>query len=515
MKILIVDDQKENKERLEHLFNKDGHRVVTAANEKEAFEVLQCNRFDMIISNVLMPEIPLEIPIFYNRQMNEKCGVNVRTLEEQIHNCKDIEARLEARAQELTETNRQLQQEKEKAQQYLDIAAVIIVVINEDQTVALINKKGCEILGSPNEEIIGKKWFDNFVPERFREDVKKTFDRLKEGELVMAEYFENPVLTKSGEERLIAWHNTLIKDENGKIVSTLSSGLDITQSRQTQEVLIQTEKLITVGSLAAGMAHEINNPLAGILQSIQVILGRISPDLPANLKIAEECGTTIEAVNAYLVRRNIPNFLSAAKEAGERASSIVENMLSFSRKSEPTFSPHDIGELLDRTIALAENEYDLKKKYDFRQIDLIKEYAPDLPFVPCEAIEIQQVILNLLKNAAQALFLMKPKAPRIILRTLKEKDVVRIEVEDNGPGMTEEIRRHIFQPFFTTKSVGIGTGLGLSVSYFIITENHGGTMDVKTVPGKGTIFIIRLPVTAKGRRKEKENGKAIGKERDK
>lgn len=413
------------------------------------------------------------------------------------------ETDIEKHTRELTASNRRLRREKEIAQQYLDIAGVIMVVINADQTVALINKKGCEVLGVQCGEIIGKKWFDTFIPERLRAEVKRVFSKLIIGELGPVEYFENPVLTKNGEERLIAWHNAIIKDDDGKIVSTLSSGQDITDHRKAQEMLIQNEKMITVGSLAAGMAHEINNPLAGILQGIQVIQDRLSPNLTANQKAAEECGVSIEALDRYLVRRNIPELLSAAREAGERAAAIVDNMLSFCRKSDATFSPQDIGQLLDKTIVLAENEYDLKKKFDFRQINISREYTPGLPPVPCDAIEIQQVILNLLKNAAQVLFQAKPQNPCITLRTIKEKHMIRIEVEDNGPGMTEEIRRRIFEPFFTTKGVGQGTGLGLSVSHFIITEIHGGSMEVKSVPGRGSTFFIRLPIQGKGKERKK------------
>ncbi|MCP5108748.1 MAG: PAS domain S-box protein [bacterium] len=409
-----------------------------------------------------------------------------------------LEIQVTDRTRELTETNLRLLQEKEKARRYLDIAEVMIVVLNTDRTVALINRKGCEILGYPCEEIIGKNWFDCFLPQNLRTPVKEVFAKLMAGQLESVKYYENPVLTKIGEERLIAWHNTLIKDEEGKVVSTLASGEDITQRKHTEEMMIQSEKMVTAGRLAAGMAHEINNPLAGILQSIQVIQGRVSPKSPANREAAEKCGITIEAVEAYLYRRKIPGFLAAVKEAGERAAVIVENMLSFSRKSESSFALNDIGELLDKTIVLAENEYDLSKKYDFRQIAIVKEYQPNIAPVPCEASKIQQVIFNLLKNAAQAIYerkpASKPKEPRITLRTKREKDMVRIDVKDNGPGIPGDVRRKIFEPFFTTKSVGTGTGLGLSVSYFIITENHRGTMEVISTPGRGTTFTIRLPL---------------------
>jgi signal transduction histidine kinase len=120
--------------------------------------------------------------------------------------------------------------------------------------------------------------------------------------------------------------------------------------------------------------------------------------------------------------------------------------------------------------------------------------------LPCEGAKIQQVLLNIFSNGAQAMQEVSEKnsdyIPRFILRLSRESQtkMLRMEIEDNGPGMDEEIRKRIFEPFFTTKSVGVGTGLGLSVSYFIIVENHGGSMDVMSEPGKGTTFIIRLPL---------------------
>lgn len=429
--------------------------------------------------------------------------------EEDLKRARDqLEVRVEERTFELTKANRQLQREiterkqaqeelrkeKEIAQQYLDIAGVIMVVLNADQTVALINKKGCEILGYSYEEIIGKNWFDHFLPENYREQVKTIFSKMIIGSMELVEYYENPVLTKSGEERLIAWHNSYIKDKQGRIAATLSSGEDITERKRARELMIQTEKMMTVAGLAAGMAHEINNPLAGILQSVQVVKNRISLDIPANQQAARGCETSIEAVSAYLKKRKVSDLLTTIKECGQRAANIVENMLSFSRKSESRFSHHDICELLDSTVALAQSEYDLRKKFDFRKVTVVREYDPDLPVILCDGSRVQQVILNLLKNAAQAMAEAKTSSPTIILKTRKEKDRVRIEVEDNGPGMPDHIRRRIFEPFFTTKEVGAGTGLGLSVSYFIITDNHRGSMKVESTPGQGTTFIIHLPL---------------------
>ncbi len=285
---------------------------------------------------------------------------------------------------------------------------------------------------------------------------------------------------------------------------------DITERVRIEEMMIQSEKMLSVGGLAAGMAHEINNPLAGILQNVQVIMNRISGSMSKNKKIAQECGTTMNAIEAYMEKRDIFMMFDAVVESGKRAAKIVENMLSFSRKTDAQFNLHHLGELLDDTVELAEKDYDLKKKYDFRQIKIEREYNANVPKVFCEGSKIQQVFLNILKNGAQAMAEGKGRTsddrqlktegeseisdPRLTLRVMPDGEMARIEIEDNGPGMDEATRKRAFEPFFTTKGVGIGTGLGLSVSYFIITENHGGTITVESTPGKGEKFIIRLPI---------------------
>ncbi len=282
---------------------------------------------------------------------------------------------------------------------------------------------------------------------------------------------------------------------------------DITERVRIEEMMIQSEKMLSVGGLAAGMAHEINNPLAGIVQNIQVVLNRILKDMPENDRVAAECGADMEAIREFMKRRDMVEMLEAIRISGARAAEIVKNMLSFSRKCESGAAPADLGELLDETVDLAASDYDLKKKYDFKNIEIVREYDPDLPDAPCEKTKIQQVILNLLKNAAEAMAEnvedlandVEPgaKAPRIILRASRDGEMARIEVEDNGPEMDEATRKRVFDPFFPAKGVGEGTGLGPSVSYFIITENHGGAMTVESPPGGGAKFVIRLPLEIK------------------
>ena len=271
---------------------------------------------------------------------------------------------------------------------------------------------------------------------------------------------------------------------------------DVTERIRLEEMMIQSEKMLSVGGLAAGMAHEINNPLAGIIQNVQVMRNRVSDDLEKNRKVAEECGITMGALEEYMRRRDIFDSIESIMEAGRRATKIVDNMLSFSRKGRSRSEPHDLAQLLDKTVELAANDYDLKKKYDFRRIAILREYEPDVPQVQCEASKIQQVFLNILKNGAQAMAEMgdENRAPRFLFRILLERTRVRIEIEDNGSGMNEKTRKRIFEPFFTTKEVGIGTGLGLSVSYFIIVDGHRGSLTAESVPGAGSRFIIHLPI---------------------
>jgi PAS domain S-box-containing protein len=271
---------------------------------------------------------------------------------------------------------------------------------------------------------------------------------------------------------------------------------DLTEKKIHQEMLIQTEKMTSLGGLAAGMAHEINNPLGIILQGIQAVLNRLSTSVEKNREEAIRAGTNMETILAYLTKREIMEYLNGIQDAGQRAAKIVSNMLQFSRRSESLVGPVDINLLIDKTLEIASSDYDLKKKYDFKKVRIVREYDPDLGMVPCSETGIEQVILNLLKNSSQAMSAIKKKDyhPTITIRTSKEMSHAVITISDNGPGIDPGIQRHIFEPFYTTKGVGMGTGLGLSVSYYIITKTHDGTIDVTSNPGKGAVFTIKLPL---------------------
>jgi signal transduction histidine kinase len=159
-------------------------------------------------------------------------------------------------------------------------------------------------------------------------------------------------------------------------------------------------------------------------------------------------------------------------------------------------------------VELAQSDYDLKKSYDFKRIAIVRDYDDDLRQIDCTETEIEQVLLNLLRNAAQAMAQADPSRqdPRIVLRACNAPHGVRIEVQDNGPGMPPSLQRRVFEPFFTTKPPGVGTGLGLSVSYFIVTSGHAGSMWVESEQGTGSKFVFELPVSDSRDRGEKAVG---------
>jgi PAS domain S-box-containing protein len=369
----------------------------------------------------------------------------------------------------------------------IDSMPSVLVGVDIEETIIQWNKEAEKITGISSDQAVGQQVSD--VMPMITKEISRITQLIKDREIK-----KHRISIQSDEI------NNKISDIT--VYPLIGNGIegaviridDVTEQVAIEEIMIQSEKMLSVGGLAAGMAHEINNPLAGIMQNIQVIQNRLSCELPKNRKIAEECGASIEIINDYINRREIHSMITAVIDSGRRAAEIVENMLSFSRKSSSEFIRHKISSLLDKTIEIAYNDYDLKKKYDFRKIIISKDYDESLPMVKCDGNKIQQVFLNLLKNAAQSMSDGEEQQapPQINIRLFKKDGFISIEIEDNGPGMTENIRKRIFEPFFTTKEIGEGTGLGLSVSYFIIVKNHNGVMKVQSSPGKGAKFIIEL-----------------------
>jgi signal transduction histidine kinase len=214
----------------------------------------------------------------------------------------------------------------------------------------------------------------------------------------------------------------------------------------------------------------------------------------------------------YLQERDTYKYLKGIRSAGGRAAKIVSDLLSFSRKG-PRPAPYDFNALIEQALDLAAADFNLKKKYDFRKIEIVREFTPDLPKVLCDGQLVQQVVLNLVRNAAQEMAQKEQTTaseegyhPRLIVRSSLVQNehgpnappthgqVVKLEIEDNGSGLSEAARAQLFEPFFTTKEEGEGTGLGLWICWSIIVEQHQGRIWGEPNSEGGARFVIELPV---------------------
>jgi PAS domain S-box-containing protein len=395
--------------------------------------------------------------------------------------------------------DRQLRKEKETAQTYLDIVGTIMVAIDRDRKVKLINRKGCEILGYDEKDIIGEDWFDTILPEGIRDQVGDTFDQLIAGDLEPVEYYENPVLTKNGEERLIAWHNTLIIDDDGEIAGTMSSGADITDRRSAERVKIELEdqlrhsqRMETIGTLASGIAHDFNNILSPILGYTDMAI--------------EDAGEDSQ------VRADLERVL----EATHRAKELVEQILLFSKNVDREASPIHLHIIIREGLKFVRASLPTT-------IEIQQNVNIESGVVLANSSQIHQVLVNLCTNAAHAMRdsggVLRVELEAIEVDTnladahanLHTGLYARLSVSDTGGGMDENTLERIFDPFFSTKETDEATGLGLSVVHGIVM-NHGGEIVVESERGAGTKVTVYLPHTEKVTEATAEIGDVTGDE---
>ena len=277
--------------------------------------------------------------------------------------------------------------------------------------------------------------------------------------------------------------------------------------KQSHAQMIQSEKMSSLGELVAGVAHEINNPVSFIYGNVrhadgyvQDVLELISLYRAHYPHPSQAIDTFLDELDIDFVTEDLPKTLASMKVGADRIKQIVKSLRTFSRMDGAEKLPMNVHEGLDSTVMILQNR--LKARSDRPEIIIQREFG-DIPTVECYGGQLNQVFMNLLSNAIDALDETVAKQqetggpvtlePMIRIQTQMVGEFLHIYIIDNGGGMTEEVRSRLFDAFFTTKPVGKGTGMGLSISHQIITEKHGGSLDCKSRVGEGTEFIITIP----------------------
>ncbi len=378
-----------------------------------------------------------------------------------------------------------INKQSNKSELFLDLAGVMFLALDSSGAVTYINRKGCEILGYNKEDIIGKNWFKNFLPKDIVPNIKEVFNKLMLGEMECVEYYESSVLTKDNKEKIIIWHNSYIQDDKGKIVSTLSSGQDVTEKKELGKLLKQSEKLEAIGRLAGGIAHDFNNQLSIIMGYSDLI----REEVKYNPKLQKYANNVLIGV--------------------KRATDLTSQLLAFARKGKYITVQLDIHDIINEVISILKHSID-------KRIRLIKKLDAELSTTFGDVSQLKNAILNIALNSQDAM----PNSGEIIFQTenvelnktdmsvnIPDGEYIRISIIDTGKGMSKKIRELIFEPFFTTKERGIGTGMGLSAAYGTI-KNHKGVILVGSDIDKGTEVTIYLPAHAIKEKSDKNTEKS-------
>jgi PAS domain S-box-containing protein len=390
------------------------------------------------------------------------------------------------------QAQKSIEKAKEEWEQTFNSINEIITIQDKDMRIVRANKAAYDNFEIESDKLLGSKCFEIFRGDSRHCKGCPVVDSIDDSNN------HSEVMYHGKLDKFFHVSSSPIFDEKDELQYLVHVAKDITEQKKIEEQLFVNEKLATIAGLAAGVAHEINTPLSGILQSIQMIERGLSPSISNNHELAMEYGVNLTKVQSYFKKKQLDFFMEGIRDSATTAAKIIKNLLDFSRPHKGEITNTNLPGLLDRVIDLSHADYNLKKKYDIINVKIVKEYAPDITIVPCVAMEIEQVVLNLVKNAIHAMAdSEKQEEPCLVIRTSNRNNMVRIEVEDNGSGVDEEVKKHIFDPFYTTKDIGEGTGLGLSVSYAIIHDKHQGNIWVESDSSKGSKFILELPLSQK------------------
>jgi len=362
-----------------------------------------------------------------------------------------------------------LSRAKEFSDTLIQTASVMIVGLDVAGQITIFNEAAERITGFHKTELAGKSWFEALVPNNRFPKVWDEFSRLTENGI--PDVFENPILTRAGEERLISWRNNVVR-EDGHVSGTISFGIDITEQRRTEEQLRQAQKMESIGNLAGGVAHDFNNKLAVIVGSVDLIMEETDP---ASAVYSE---------------------LKEIRKAADASAELTRQLLAFARRQAIAPRLLDLNSTVGSLIRML-------RRLIGENIGLAWIPGPGDLNVLMDPGQIDRLLANLCVNARDAIdgigeIVISTEAVAVDKAFCTEHpeavpgQFVMLRVSDNGRGMNEETRRRIFEPFFTTKGVGEGTGLGLATVYGIVAQNHG-FINVSSEPGRGSTFRIYLP----------------------
>lgn len=368
---------------------------------------------------------------------------------------------------------RELLQQKKISERYLNLAGVMFVGLDAHGNINIANKKACEILECREQDVIGENWFENFLPVPARFKAQSLFNQMVDGKIKPDQYCENQIISKSGELKHITWHSTLIKDEDDNIVGVLGSGEDITEKIKLEAQLQHAQKMESIGNLAGGIAHDFNNILYPIIGMSELLLD----DLP---KKSLEYDNTKEIL-----------------KAGKRGSELVKQILAFSRQSKQKKTPVRVQHILKEAIKFSRSIIPA-------DIEISHDIQINCGLVMADPTLIHQIIMNLLTNAYHAVAenggtlsivlkeeILRKKDPTG--KPLQPRKHACLKISDTGYGIAPDIMDKIFDPYFTTKEMGEGTGLGLAVVYGIIKEFDGDIL-IESQVENGTTVTVYFPI---------------------
>jgi PAS domain S-box-containing protein len=337
-------------------------------------------------------------------------------------------------------------------QEVVDAISPALCIVDRSGAIRRANRAFADLVNAPPASLIGRPW-QAFVPPEWATDLQRALDQQGAG---------REVELRTGERTYAVTAVPISSTDRSAVVLLFD---DQTERRRLQDQLIQSEKMSAIGQLIAGIAHDLNNPLASVVGFADFLTE--VPNIP----------TTIREP------------LTVVREEAERASSIVRNLLGFARKQDHQRRPTALKPLLDATFILLRNQLMAQR------VEAQIEIEPDLPMPDVDPNQIQQVFVNLINNAAQAIA-STGRPGTVVVRARRWLDGVAIDVMDDGPGMSETLATQVFEPFFTTKAEGEGTGLGLSISQGIVKE-HGGRIMLSSEEGKGSTFTVQLPLSTR------------------